>query len=312
MAMAIVSDVKRSGPFHEQCPVAMRDEAGRPIRGSAVKNRFFAMDVTGDGRGDWVIRHADGVFTIFPGTDTGVSAPIEFDSVVLSDVSRFNENGRLIAMDWDGDRDDDLIARYSDGRLEFWASNHTGFVSTSVVPSRLSDANGWSRENAIFAIDAGNSTHSPLLSNSDEILLRYPNGTFEVVVPPLLFTAFTTTNTPYSDTTSLGWATGSRLLTGDLSGDGRDDLLARWPEGGASVHVMGAQGFPNLQSWSTGSPSLPSAIWGAHWRFQCTPWRGASGADLIARRPDGSLEVYDAITNAWSNAPLSFDPRLVR
>ncbi|WP_370962357.1 GH25 family lysozyme [Amycolatopsis sp. cg9] len=77
------------------------------------------------------------------------------------------------------------------------------------------------------------------------------------------------------------------VAAGDVTGDGRADLVARRPDGSLSLY---ANGGSNTSPYSSGS--LIGTSWEGFSWFQSGDVTGDGKADLVAAKPDGSLWLY--------------------
>jgi hypothetical protein len=83
--------------------------------------------------------------------------------------------------------------------------------------------------------------------SGDELLVRYPGGAFEVStvkagkwLRPPTFQPWRIRNR-FSD--AEGWSYGNRFFPMDINGDGRDDMVIRFPDGGMEVRLSNGRSF---------------------------------------------------------------------
>ncbi|MFT3874510.1 MAG: FG-GAP-like repeat-containing protein [Nocardioides sp.] len=226
-------------------------------------------DLTGDGRGDVVVRGADGRLSVYPGDGDG-----GFDSPVGA-TKKFVGRDQITAVgDLDEDGRNDLVAREpGTGRLDAYLGKGNGRFKRH----RLSA--GWGDYRSIAgAGDLDGDHHVDLvgLSGDGRLLLRRGTGraTFGSAV------ALTGTYTSYDAITGLG----------DYDRDGRPDLLATKRSGAVVVlpadgtgygHALGP--YPRL----AGRAGLSGA-----------DLAGTGQADVLARR--GSRYVLFANRGAFN------------
>jgi len=205
----------------------------------------------------------------------------------LYPVPAFPVGNRFFTMDYDGDGDDDLVVRGPGGELFAYiahAGNLTIRTGGDLITTSLSDRHGWNTEHRFFVADFdGDGDDDLILRNAagDFSALR-SEGTSFVGVGPLM------TSTGFSDAN--GWGTGNRFWVMDYDGDGKDELVARQPNGvflalrydGAQLVGMGALATTQLtdaQGWNSGL------------RFFVADYDGDGKDDLLTRNAAGTFDA---------------------
>ena len=163
----------------------------------------LATDVNGDGSADVVVSRADGVSVLFNDGKGVLSAPVSYS------VGMFN--GQIVAADWNGDGKIDLaVIDNISGVVNVLLNDGTGLFAPAIAYATgpdpfsvaTSDLNGDGRPDLIVG-------HSAYIRDYVGVLLNRGDGTFGAMAR---YRAGTT------DTAS--------LVTADLDGDGRADVVA--------------------------------------------------------------------------------------
>lgn len=216
-------------------------------------------DIDGDGQGDACIRTAEGVScSLF---SDGAFGP-EFAGPALRDDSGWGDPSNYATMRWgdiDGDGRADLCARANAG-IRCWRSTGDGF-GDSIVGPPLDDDSGFDRPmyySTIRLLDLDGDGRDDLCARWNDSVRCYPStgDSFGDAIdgPPL--------------SNDSGWSAPhyyGTIRTGDVDGDGTDDLCARasrgmvcWlSEGGSfSQQIDGPEwsdeaGWGKFRYWST-------------------------------------------------------------
>jgi hypothetical protein len=194
--------------------------------------RLITGDVNGDGRTDLIGQNADGELRAW--TSTGdLSADGRLlqggTGVVVGTGWRTTQVESIVTADFDGDGRSDIMGRYADGRLRAWRS--TGDLS---APSRLLAGGSWQMPTTfapatyprVLAADITGDGHADLIAqHTDGRLFAYASSGDLTGATPL-----------WPGPARLigeGWRESQvqAVLTGDVTGDGRADIGARYADG---------------------------------------------------------------------------------
>ncbi len=174
-----------------------------------------------DNRGDLVGRRTDGTLWLYPGSSTGV-----FHQAPQRIGAGWNALDTVLAPgDWDGDHHNDLMGRQpSTGRLWLYPGTGAGQIGQPRVVGT-----GWNGMRQILATGDITGDGKPdvlALKASNNILYVYPGNGSGGWLAPTVVTA--------------GWGGFDQLVgVGDVTGDGKGDLLARRKSDGAMVLYPG-------------------------------------------------------------------------
>ncbi|QSQ24328.1 hypothetical protein JY651_05005 [Pyxidicoccus parkwayensis] len=225
----------------------------------------------------------------------------------MTDATGWSSGNRLFMADYDGDGDDDLIARDAFGVFTALRSNGTSFVNAGVLyfAANPTDANGWNDGNRFWVMDYDR-------DGDDDLITRNALGDFGALrsdVTHLISTAALYSNSTFSDAN--GWNEGNRFFVMDYDGDGDKDLVLRF----ASGSFVALRAEPTyLALSSTLATSFMSDAWG--WNEPNRYFMGdADGdgdgdADLLARDSVGGFMLLradrPALTLTVPVAPTTF------
>ncbi|UVJ38298.1 GH25 family lysozyme [Arthrobacter sp. CJ23] len=282
-------------------------------------------DFNGDGKTDLLGRRPDGTLWLYRGNgtgQTGTGQQVDFGWEVFNQL--------IAARDLDGNGTNDILARKPDGTLWFYANTGTGkLVSPRQIGTgwgiyseilglgdangdRMSDFSGIQADGSIYFYagtnmhdlgyqparkigDFGWNAFDILLGTKDfdgkapaDLLARMPNGTL------WFYPGASSGN--YGVPTKIGnfgWEAFDALVAaGDVNGDGKNDLIARKPDGTLWFYA----GTGRVDSTSSGylpGRKIGDFGWDA---FDAVvgvgDFTGDAKADLIARGRDGSLWLY--------------------
>ncbi|WP_270889568.1 FG-GAP-like repeat-containing protein [Pedococcus sp. 5OH_020] len=248
-----------------------------------------------DGRGDVMGRVATGDLYYYPTGVGTIGKPVRLSS-------GWNQYTRLLSPgDWTGDRRSDVLGLRSTGELVLSKGNGVGgFTGSPVVIAR-----GWSAYSDLLAPGDWNGDHKP------DLLARKTNGELWLVTGNGVggFSAA-------ARRIGTGWQMFTQLVTpGDVTGDGRPDLLGRTPAG--TMYLYAGTG--------TGTGYKPGTVLSRGWQMYNTVFStgdltGDGRADLIARTPLNHSFVYTgngkggfgaakAITAPWGAVTRIFGVR---
>ncbi|MFD1213875.1 GH25 family lysozyme [Arthrobacter sp. GCM10027362] len=173
--------------------------------------------------------------------------------------------------DLTADGNADLLSRRTDGTMWLYPGNGKGGFGT---PRKL--GSGWQKYNALIGAGDLDGDKRP------DLLARHTDGS-------LWFHAGTSGGTLAKGVkvASSGWYQfKSILVPGDLTGDGKRDVVVTLPDGSAWV-------FPGRGTGAFGSRTKIASNWSGYNQLAAPgDFTGDGKADLLGRRPDGSLWVF--------------------
>ncbi len=240
-------------------------------------------DFNGDGKSDLVARKPDGSLWFFAGLGAGGTfAP---GVQIGAGWNTFDEI--LGPGDMNGDGKPDILARKPDGSLWIYAGTGTGGVVSGVQIGA-----GWNTYTDVIAAGDLNGDGVP------DLLGRKPDGR-------LFYYAGTGTSGVSGSSgvrggtqVGAGWQTYEDVEgVGDLNGDGKDDLIARRPDGtliyyaGLGTTAAGVSGLVN-------GATVSHAFGGYTTLIAAGDVTGDKRADLLALTPDGTMWVMYGTSDA--------------
>jgi hypothetical protein len=233
-----------------------------------------AGDFNGDGKNDLVARKFDGSLWFYPGTGK-VSGSSEgyLAGVKIGDYGWETFTSLLGVRDFDGDRRPDILARRPDGILVLYPGTGTGRPGT---PRNIDY--GWEIFDQLIPIQDfnGDGTNDLAARRPDGSLWLYLNtGAAKLVNPQKIGT---------------GWGMYTTITgTGDANGDRTADFVASQPDGNVFFYAgtaMRDEGYGNARK-------IGNYGWEVFDSLTATEdLNGDRIADLLARKPDGSLWFY--------------------
>lgn len=226
-------------------------------------------DVTGDGRPDVVVRDGTGALYVYPNSGATSGNPFTVARVQLG--SGFASVDTLLLADTNGDGKLDLITRPGG---DLWLYPGPGWTS------RVSAGTGWDAVDQLAVGDVNGDGHPDLIGRNPAI----DNGTLWLYPGNGSTTGNPWTAAPIWEGT--GWDLHTTLLLGDLTGDGRPDILARDTSGNLWVYPN-ANGLLYTQPRSWAGTGWDSAV-----ALALADVNGDGYADLVDQEPDGSLWIY--------------------
>ncbi|MET9672381.1 VCBS repeat-containing protein [Streptomyces sp. NPDC006482] len=267
-------------------------------------------DNNGDGRADLVARDTNGTLWFYAGTGN-TSAPFAGKKAIGNGWNIYNQI--MTAGDNDGDGDGELLARNTAGTLFWYDANGNGTLAGPVQGSPVGDWAGiaqfggagnipYTGKEGVVARDKagtlfwyGNKTTGQLGARSQlsdtgnwlgatvlHLSSMDADGSSDI---GQLLDGELYVNGNYI---GMGWGIYNHLVgPGDVSGDGKGDLLARDRNGSLYLYRGNGQGT------GLASRTKISAGWGGFDRLVgAGDYSGDGRADLLARTPGGVLYLY--------------------
>lgn len=242
-------------------------------------------DFNGDGRNDLVARRFDGSLWFYAGAGT-VSAGNEGYGQALK-IGDFGWNGfdaLLGVRDFDGDGKADILARRPDGVLVLYPGMGTGRPGT---PREIDY--GWDIFDQLIPIHdfTGDGTNDLAARRPDGSLWLYSNsGPAKLVQPQQI---------------GSGWGTYATILgTGDANGDRTADFVASQTDGNVFFFAGTAM---RDEGYGTGRKIGDFGWETFDYLTAVEDFNGDKVADLLARKPDGTLWFYPGDGKGTYGAP---------
>ncbi|MEU0373346.1 VCBS repeat-containing protein [Streptomyces sp. NPDC006283] len=246
-----------SGTGEPSRPFKSRVEVGS---GWGQYNQLFSWDdLSGDGLGDLVARSTSGVLYLYESTGTGAFKPREQGGSGWNYVSQFNGAGNIPA--WGKS---EVLGVDKSGVMYGYGVQNNGTLSPR---SRIND--GWGSAKLALTSSFDDDGFADLLEVFEGTLFNYNDFTGDGII-------------------GTGWGVYNTLVgPGDLSGDGKGDLLARDSAGVLWLYRGNGNGsaFATRQKVGTGWGQF-SALTGAG------DIDGDGRSDILARAKDGNLYLY--------------------
>ncbi|MCP3097558.1 M12 family metallopeptidase [Myxococcus sp. K15C18031901] len=267
--------------------IALPDLSDR--HGWYKENRFFVADYDGDGDDDIITRSANGEFAALRSERTHfVSAGTIFSDSSFSDANNWATGNRFWVMNYDGDGDEDIVARSASGNFIALRSDGIHLTNAGVIATtNLSDSQGWNTGLRFFPADYDG-------DGDDDLVTRNTSGVFNALQSngsQLAWTGPLYSNAGLSD--SNGWNSGNRIYVANYDGDSDDDLVLRFGNGEFGVLHANA-GTLALMSLHPASTLSDANAWNDPHRFFVTDADGDGDDDLIARDALGVFRLVSS------------------
>ncbi|GAA1671641.1 VCBS repeat-containing protein [Fodinicola feengrottensis] len=271
-------------------PWTSRTVAGGQWRFADV---LLVGDVTGDGHPDVVARDPavdNGTLWIYPnnGSTTGNPWTSRFSA-----GTGWNIANAIMLADVTGDGHPDIVARdpaVDNGTL--WIYPHNGSTTANPWTSRFWAGTGWNLATALMLGDVTGDGHP-------EIVARDATGSLWIYPNSGALTSNPWTSSRYPAGT--GWNLADTLMLGDVTGDGRPDVVARDRTG--ALWIYPGNGSTAGNPWTT-SRVAAGIGWQLADRLILADVTGDGHLDIVAR-PGGDLWLYpyngSANGNPWTS-----------
>ncbi|MCB5273873.1 Lysozyme M1 [Arthrobacter sp. SO5] len=252
-------------------------DAGRKIGdfGWDVYDRVLGVsDFNGDGKNDLLARKIDGSLWFYAGTGTVSGSSVGYRGGIKVGDFGWDAFDSIVGVgDFDGDGKPDLLTRHPNGDLYLYAGTATGKPG----PSRKIDF-GWQVFDQLIAIKDFNG------DGTNDLAARKPDGTI------WLYSNAGNATLVNGRRIGTGWGIYDGIVgAGDANGDSMADLVASDPTGalffyaGTAMRDLGFEGAQRIGDFG----------WDAFDTIVGTrDFNGDGKADLLARKPDGTLWFY--------------------
>lgn len=247
---------------------------------AVADERYFVMDVNGDGKQDFVIRGADGYLYVYVSNGTTFTYGSAIytgygDNVPVADK-------RYFVMDVNGDGNEDFVIRGADGYLYVYLANGITFTYAGAVVTGYGD-NISIADQRYFVMDVNGDGKQDFVirSGAGEFLVYLSNGT-TFIYGGLVGTGFGD-NVATHD---------RRYFVADVNGDGRHDFLIRGTDGNVFMYLSNGTTFTYGGSVAT---SFGDNVPVADQRYFLMDINGdGSSEDLVFRDSNGALNIFTA------------------
>ncbi|SDU81755.1 FG-GAP repeat domain-containing protein [Jiangella alkaliphila] len=241
---------------------------------------LLTADATGDGRPDVVIRDGSGALWVYP--HSGAAAGTNPYTVPrYAAGTGWDASDALLAGDVTGDGRADLLGRAHAGDL--WVYPTDADAPGGPWPERFAAGTRWAFENALLLGDLTGDGRPDLLARdraaTNGTLWIYPNTGATDADPWTAPRYFAGT----------GWNTVTELVLGDLTGDGRPDVLARDRRG--ELWIYPHNGSTSSNPWTV-TRRWAGSGWSTAATLKLADVDGDGRPDLVDHERDGTLWVY--------------------
>ncbi|MBB5790661.1 FG-GAP repeat domain-containing protein [Jiangella mangrovi] len=263
---------------------------------------LITADATGDGRPDVVIRDESGALWVYPHSGApGGTNPYTVPRYAAG--TGWDASDALLAADVTGDGRSDLLGRAHAGDLWVYPTAASGGAD-GPWPERFAAGSRWAFENALLLGDVTGDGRPDLVARdraaTNGTLWVYPN-TGATASDPWTAPRF------FAGT---GWNTVTELALGDLTGDGKPDLLARDRRGELWIYPHNGSTGGGSNPWAAGRRWAGSG-WSTAVTLKLADVDGDGRPDLVDHEQDGTLWVYPTdgaapmqVGGDWSDADV--------
>ena len=294
--------------------------------GAGVDNAadVIAGNLVGDDdRDDLLIRRESGTLSAYAGTGTGFVS----GSMQIGGDGAWKNARDLVAGDYNGDRRDDIVARWSDGTVTLSPGDGAGHLGTQVVMRSV----GQSWSDAVEVAGGADLTgKDPDGRTHDDLVVRWAAGS--VYLYPGNGVG------GLGDTIVLreaerGWSDSVGMTIGRFDGGPLDDILVRWRAGSAFAYPrLTGGGIGDPQSYRTAGALTSAeglaagaftqtsdgsrdvvALWDNH-TVQLYPAVVASSDPLVLRSTGGDIDHFEYLFDtavAWRSVTAAHGPTTV-
>ena len=269
--------------------------------------RILLGDFNGDGRSDIIGQRAGGELSAWAS-----SGDMTADDRLFSGSGASVGRGwspanvvRILTGDFTGEGRTDIAAVYADGKLRAWPSTGT-FADSALFVGQGSLHSNLGLTTAayprLFTMDADGDGRADLVGQAADGALRMWRATGDLSGPDTAFTG-------PGARVGTGWTTRNipRILTGDFTGDGRDDIAAVAADG--KVRAWSSSGVIADSALFPGGGSVHDTTFttATHPRLLVGDADRDGKVEVIAHNADGRLLAYRSTGNA-SGANTLFPP----